>query len=72
MGSQHRADVRDDPREHVRRLACPHPLVNFEAVDPEALLVDEPPAAMGVGDRVEADIAETRLPLANDDRRAID
>ena len=60
------------PVNMARRLAVPHPLVNFEPVDAEALLVDQAPAAVGVGDRIEADIAEARLALADDDRRAVD
>ncbi len=36
------------------------------------MLVDQAPAAVRVGDRVEPDIAERGLALADDDRRAID
>src|SRR6476646_7661322 len=54
------------------RLAFPHALVNFEAIDAETLLLDKLPAAMRVGDAVEADIAERGLALTDDDRRAID
>src|SRR3954470_19221999 len=54
------------------RLAVPHPLVNFEPVDAEALFPDQFPPAVGVGNGVEADIAEARLALADDDRGAVD
>ena len=72
LGAAHGADVGDDPGEHWPRLAAALALVNFEPVGPEPLLIDQPPAAMRIGDRVEADIAEARLALADDDRRAVD
>src|SRR5687768_8261314 len=52
--------------------SVPHPLVDFEPVDPEPLLVARRPAAVGVGDGVEAHIAERGLAFADDDRRAVD
>src|SRR6476619_6093542 len=54
------------------RLVAAHALVNFEPVDTEPPLVDEAPTVVGVGDRVEADIAEARLSLAADARGAVD
>ena len=72
LGAAHGADVGDDPGEHRPRLVPGRPLVNFEPVDPEPPLIDQSPAAVRVGDRVEPDIAEARLALADDDRRAVD
>src|SRR5947209_20538695 len=53
------------------RLSRPLALVNFEPVGTEPLLVHEAPAAVGIGDGVEADIAEARLALADDDRGTV-
>src|SRR6188508_2781277 len=49
-----------------------HALVDFEPVDAKRARFGEPPAAMGVGNAVEADIADRRLALADQDWRSID
>ena len=80
------ADVGDDAGEHGSLTCClsktgsprepvepsPDALVDFEPVDAKPRAVAGLPAAMGVGDRVEPDIAEARLALADQDRRAVD
>src|SRR5207302_618521 len=63
--------VGHDPGEHKARLVCAHPLVNFEPVDAQPPLVNQAPAAMSVGNRVQADIAKARLPLADDNWSAV-
>src|SRR6185369_542975 len=72
LGAPDGADVGDDPGEHPPRLIPRRALVNFEPVDTETLIVDEPPAVVRIGDGIEADITEARLALSDDDWRAID
>ena len=52
------ADVADDPGEHYFRLARADPLVNFEPVHSERLLPGRAPSPVGIGNRVQTDIAE--------------
>ncbi len=67
------ADVGDDAGEHGRSaLLIADALVDFEPVDAKPGGVAGLPPAMGVGDRVEPDIADARLALADQDRRPID
>src|SRR6476661_872647 len=59
------------PVNTLARL-LPDALVDFQPVDSKHARLGEPPAAMGVGEADEADMADRLLALADQDRRAVD
>src|SRR4051812_18090539 len=58
----------------VNMSACllPDALVDFEPVDSKHARLGEPPAAVGIGEAGEADMADGLLAFADQDRRAVD
>src|SRR5688572_26157427 len=55
-----------------RSRSAPDALVDFEPVDAKRPAVGQLPAAMGVGDALEANIADRRFALADQNGRPID